>query len=87
MFYSFSSDKFSSSNKELFFNTLEISFSLSLLVISLSTIWAVLKIVLVRMPQIVNDSDITSKDKEKEISNVLKKSSLLELENLSEEKL
>ena len=51
------------------------------------TIWAVLKIVLVRMPQIVNDSDITSKDKEKEISNVLKKSSLLELENLSEEKL
>ena len=39
------------------------------------------------MPQIVNDSDITSKDKEKEISNVLKKSSLLELENLSEEKL
>ena len=39
------------------------------------------------MPQIVNDSDITSENKEKEISNVLKKSSLLELENLSEEKL
>ena len=51
------------------------------------TIWTVLKIVLLRMPQIVNDSDITSKNKEKEISNVLKKSSLLELENSPEEKL
>ena len=51
------------------------------------TIWTALKIVLLRMPQIVNDSDITSENKEKEISNVLKKSSLLELENLSEEKL
>ncbi len=51
------------------------------------TIWTVLKIVLLRMPQIVNDSDITGEDKEKEISNVLKKSSLLELESLPEEKL
>ena len=49
------------------------------------TIWTVLKIVLVRMPQIVDDVDITNE--EKEISNVLKKSSLLELENSPEEKL
>ena len=37
------------------------------------------------MPQIVDDVDITNE--EKEISNVLKKSSLLELENSPEEKL